>query len=377
MRPNETEHSPLTKFDEYPIHQFQEPLRVVETTDARAFERYWFTAADQSGEFFLVTGFGIYPNLDTADAYAVFVHDGKQTTVRMHRLLGDDRADLSYGPLSAEVVEPFREWRLTLADNDQDFTFDLRWRDTKRAVFERMMGGHRGSTNLGRLIPGRAGYESFGRIEGTVELKGQRFTLDPARVRGSRDHHWGLRNGVGGPGHMEPMPRFSHCGQWVEFGDWSIWGSRCLYNLGDDKNPGAMRVVKAQHRLRFDPDTNHFIGGIITNTLANGEVKEIHYEQIGSQVAYLRTGGYGIVPDQGSPDDRVFHGMHVTDDLLVVGRTDDVTDPKVTMHLAGFDDHLCVARCGDEEVIGIIECMNPVLFEMCRDGIPGYALLEN
>jgi hypothetical protein len=376
MRPNETEHSPLTKLDEYPIHQFDEPLRVVQTTDARAFERYWFTAADPAGEFFLVTGFGIYPNLDTADAYAVFVHDGKQTTVRMHRLLGDDRADLRYGPLSAEVVEPFREWRLTLGETDQDFSFDLRWRDTKRAVFERIMGGHRGTTRLGRLIAGRAGYESFGRIEGTVDYKGKRFTLDPAQVRGSRDHHWGLRNGVGGPGHMESMPRFSHCGQWVEFGDWSIWGSRCLYNIGDDKHPGAMRVVKASHRLRFDPATNHFIGGIITNTLENGEVKEIHYEQIGPQVAYLRTGGYGIVPDQGSPDDRVFHGMYVGDDV-VVGRTDDITDPKVTMHLAGFDDHLCVARCGDEEVVGIIECMNPVLYEMCRDGVPGFALLDN
>jgi hypothetical protein len=67
MRPNETEHSPLSRFDEYPIHQFQEPARVVETTDPRALERYWFSAGHPAGEFFLVTGFGIYPNLDTAD----------------------------------------------------------------------------------------------------------------------------------------------------------------------------------------------------------------------------------------------------------------------------------------------------------------------
>ena len=375
MRPNETEHSPLSRLDELPIHQFQEPLRVVDTTDARTFERYWFTAQAEDGEFFLVTGFGIYPNLDTADAYAVFVHGGTHTVVRMHRLLGDDRADLRYGPLTAEVVEPFREWRLTLGDNEQGLRFDLRWRDTKRSVFERMVGWQRGTTRNGRLLPARAGYETFGRIEGTVEYEGHRFVLDPARVWGSRDHHWGLRNGVGGPGHMEAMPRFSHCGQWVEFTDWSVWGSRCLYNLGDQENPGARRIVKMDHRLRFDPETKHFLGGIVYNTLDNGSVKEIEYEQIGHQVAYLRCAGYAS-PQGGSPDDHFYHGMFVGEDV-VTGRSDDIDDPKVRMHLAGFDDHLCQARCDGETTVGIIECMNPVLFEMCRDNAPGFSLLPN
>ena len=328
MRPNETEHSPLSRMDELPLHQFQEPLRVVDTTDARAFERYWFSAHDEAGEFFLVTGFGIYPNLDTADAYAIFVHDGQQTTVRISRMLGDDRADLHYGPLSAEVIEPFREWRLTLEENKQELRFDLRWRDAKRAVFERIFGSGQGTTNRGRLSAGRCGYETFGRIEGTVNLKGRIFVLSPTQVRGSRDHHWGLRNGVGGPGHSEPMKRFSHCGQWVEFPDWAVWGSRCLYNLGDEEHPGASHIVKKEHRLRFDPESKHFRGGIVTNTLENGKVKEIHYGQIGSQVAYLRCAGYGLGPQGGSPDDDFYHGQYVGDEV-VTGRTDDITDPNV------------------------------------------------
>jgi hypothetical protein len=375
MRPNQTEQSPLSGLDELPIHQFQEPVRVIDTTDPRAFERYWFTAQPESGDFFLVTGFGMYPNLDTCDAYAIFVHGGTQTTIRMHRLLGDDRADLRYGPLTASVVQPFREWKLALADNDQGLQFDIHWRDTKRAMFERLVGWQRGTTRRGRLLPTRAGYETFGRIEGTVNYQGQQFELDPNRVRGSRDHHWGLRNGVGGPGHMEPMPRFSHCGQWVEFEDWSVWGSRCLYNLGDDEHPGASRITKVDHRLRFDPGTKHFVGGVVTNTLETGDVKEIHYEQVEHRVAYLRCAGYAS-PQGGSPDDDFHHGMYVGDDV-VTGRTDDITDPKVRMHLAGFDDHLCIARCGEETTVGIIECMNPVLYEMCRDGVPGFSLLAD
>ena len=40
MARNETEHSPLNSMDEYPIHQYPEPLRVIYTSDARAYERH-------------------------------------------------------------------------------------------------------------------------------------------------------------------------------------------------------------------------------------------------------------------------------------------------------------------------------------------------
>ena len=118
------EHFPLFALDEYPIHQCTEPLRFVATTDPRAFERYWFTAQDDQGEVFLVTGFGFYPNLETADAYAIFVHDNKHTSARAHRRLSQDRSDITIGPLCAEMIEPFTEWRLTLGDNAQDLKFD-------------------------------------------------------------------------------------------------------------------------------------------------------------------------------------------------------------------------------------------------------------
>jgi hypothetical protein len=45
--------------------------------------------------------------------------------------------------------------------------------------------------------------------------------------------------------------------------------------------------------------------------------------------------------------------------------------------LAGFDDHMCFARCGDETAVGILKGKDLVLYEMCRDGMPGYSLLTN
>ena len=96
-----SEHSPMSGFDEYPIHQIPEPLRILGTSDPRAYERYWFTAADLAQDVLLVIGFGFYPNLGTADAFAILVHEDTHTTVRAHRALEDDRTDIGTGRYAA------------------------------------------------------------------------------------------------------------------------------------------------------------------------------------------------------------------------------------------------------------------------------------
>lgn len=376
------EHYPLSRWDELPIHQSNEPIRFVATTDPRAFERYWFTAQDDSGEIFVVAGIGNYPNLGTADAYALIVHDGRQTTVRAHRAIGQDRSDLCIGPLAFQLIEPFREWRLTLGGNDQDFSFDLRWYDTKRAVFRRMDRTINvpGGTDF-RLLHNWAGYETFGRIGGTVRYRGRTFTLDRTRTRGSRDHHWGTKDHVAGIeitknkpfSHLGEPLDFSHLGQWVEFEDWSIWGNQILFNLGDPR-PGAMLVEQIEQKLRFDPETKHLIGASVVNRLPNGELREVVYEQIGSQCAYLRTGMYAGCDGRGTPDGNVYHGTNVGE--LVDGETYDLTDAAVRMRIAGFEDHLVRATCNGETVVGILECRNPAIYAMASKGIHYSVLSE-
>jgi len=49
----------------------------------------------------------------------------------------------------------------------------------------------------------------------------------------------------------------------------------------------------------------------------------------------------------------------------------------VRQRIAGFDDHLVLARCDGEQTIGLLECSNPVLYEMCRDRVPGFGILED
>ena len=370
VRNAESEQSPMSAWDEYPIHQIPAPLRVVGTSDVRAYERYWFSAADMSGEFVLMVGMGFYPNLGTVDGYVAWNQGGRHTTVRVHRYLDDDRRTISCGPLSFEIVEAFKEVRLVLAENEHGLSMDIRFHDTKRPVFaDYPLPGP-----IGRPPTRTCGYESFGRVEGQVVLDGVAFDLQPETTLGSRDHHWGERNGVGGPHFADNRVRSGHFLQWVEFSDWSIWGMRCLLNPGDPRK-GAIAVLRTEQELTFDPLTDHFIGGVVTNYLANGEVKKITYQQLGDRVIYLRTGMY-MGPDfTGTPDENYFHG---TDVGVTTHRvTYDVTDPKTRIRLGGFEDHLVRATCDGEVTVGLIESKNPVPFEWVRDGKPGYRMAAN
>ena len=209
------------------------------------------------GDLLVVIGLAFYPNLGTAEAFAIVNHRGLHTTVRAHRKLGNDRMDMAIGPFSFEVVEPFRRWRLRLdADAAEAATghrigYDMSWLDTKRPVF-RQLGA--GIIVGARAMSPVAGYDGFGRQEGWVETAGGRVELSPATHLGTRDHHWGTRDGVGGPGRYMGM-QHPHSGEWVEFEDFGIWGDHVLYNLGDARKRSAT-LRERVHRMRFEPDTN-------------------------------------------------------------------------------------------------------------------------
>ncbi len=355
------EHAPMWALTELPVHEWSDREMLMESTsDPRAYERYWFTCQDRTGDLLVVTGFALYPNLRTVEAFSIVNLRGQHTTVRAHRRLTSNRLDMRVGPINNELVEPFEEWRLTLDENDYGISYDLRWFDTKRSVRQPMLLG---------------GYETFGRSEGVVTVGDERFDITRDAYCGSRDHHWGVRDGVGGPGHSLRPDGTSTVtsGQWVEFGDWSIWGNRVLYNLGDER-PGAGRVVRQERRLQFDPQTHLFTGGVVTNTLESGEVKELQYRRLGSQIAFLRCGMYGG-REGGTPEGDIWHGMYVGDGV-VSGETFDVTQPEVQRRLAGGANYHCEVTCDGETTVGLFETHDPLTWEMCRDGVPGHALLD-
>ena len=355
------EHSPLSGIDEYFVHNYPTPTRVMWTSDPQAYERMWLTCQDSAGEILVVCGMGFYPNLGTADAFAIVNCRGQHTTVRAHRSLGDNRMDRSMGPLNFEVVQPFREWRISLADNEYGVAFDIRWFDTKRAVFRNLQAG---TIHDGRISNGTAGYDVFGHQEGWIRVNGETFTVTRGAYQGTRDHHWGTRDGVGGPT-MYRGPQWPFSGQWVEFAEWGAWGEHITYNLGDPR-PGSETLRRRDHRLRFEPATKLLLSGEIDMHFQSGVVKTMKFERLGNQVAFLRCGMYGG-PNGGTPDGNIWHGMYVGENV-VTGETYDLNDPKVRARLAGLDQIHARCECEGEVAYGLIESYDPLCYEVASAG---------
>jgi hypothetical protein len=376
--PASAEHAPLSGLDEFLVHNAPYPVRVMWTPDAQAYERVWFTCQDKVGDLLVVIGLAFYPNLGTAEAFAIVNVRGRHTTVRAHRRMGTDRMDMTLGPFAFEVVEPFRRWRLRL-DRDavadatgQDMGYDLTWLDTKRPVF-RQLGA--GVIVGGRAMSPIAGYDGFGRQEGTVAVGSEHFDLSADRYLGTRDHHWGTRDGVGGPGRYMGM-QHPHSGEWVEFTDFGIWGDHVLYNLGDARKRSGT-LAKRVHRMRFEPDTHLLHSGEVDLHFSDGSVKTMTFERLGHQIAFLRCGMYGG-PNGGTPDGDLWHGMAVAqgDEVVVHAETFDVTDPDVRRRLAGQDQHHCRITCDGEVTYGLVEPYDTLCYDVAKAGVMGFSLLE-
>jgi hypothetical protein len=377
--PASREHAPLSGLDEFLVHNAPYPVRVMWTPDAQAYERVWFTCQDKVGDLLVVVGLAFYPNLGTAEAFAIVNLRGRHTTVRAHRALGTDRMDMELGPFTFEVVEPFRQWRLRLDGEHVQRTtgrtvaYDITWSDTKRPVF-RQLGA--GIITGNRAMSPIAGYDGFGRQEGWVEIDGVRVPVGTETHLGTRDHHWGTRDGVGGPGRYMGM-QHPHSGEWVEFADMGIWGDHVLYNIGDARKRSAT-LARRVHRMRFEPETHLLLSGEVDLVFADDTVKTMTFERLGHQIAFLRCAMYGG-PNGGTPDGDLWHGMAVAqgDEVVVHAETFDVSDPAVRSRLAGQDQHHCRVTCDGEVTYGLVEPYDTLCYEVAKAGVMGFSLLDD
>ncbi len=116
----------ISAWDDFPVHQSAEPVRLVATSDRNCYDRYYFNCHASSDELFLVMGMGQYPNLGTQDAFAVVRRGPFHRVVRASRELGD-RSENRVGPFRIEVLEPLRRLRFVLEPTEHGIAFDLDW----------------------------------------------------------------------------------------------------------------------------------------------------------------------------------------------------------------------------------------------------------
>ncbi len=363
------EQFPLSPLDDYMIHQTPDPIRVMATSDFRAYERYWMVCHDPSGEVLVATGGSFYPNLDRAEAFAIVNVKGRHAAVRAFRELGADRADMRVGPIEPVIVRGLRQWQFSLAPNDQGIAYEIEFTDTTRQVFREPLSDLTHGTPSGRRNDVTTGFEGFGDVHGWVDVDGRRIELLPG-ASGTRDRHWGTGRGVGGP--ALALGGRLHVGTsgnaFVAFPSWNLWGDRVFYPFGDERQ-GSSRVGKPTRRLRFEDDTHIFVEGLVDYPLETGEVRRVHYERIGHQTAYLRCGMYG-----GTPDLDIHQGSY-DGPPAVQGEISDIGLPGVRGRLAGLDEHLCRVTSGDEAVNGIYQTIDPLAYDRCAEGRPGWSFL--
>ncbi|HVV09307.1 hypothetical protein [Amycolatopsis sp.] len=337
------------------------------SADPRFFERYWNVWHDDTGDLLLAVGGTCYPALGRVESYAIVNFRGDHRSVRSYRPLSSDPADLAVGPIRPTIVDGLRRWRHTLEHGEWGCSYELEWIDTRRPTYGAAWGPEPPPGAGERQVT--AGFETFGQVRGWVRIGDTRIDWSPGLAHGTRDRHWGVGRGVGGPalnGGRAHRPGWKG-GIWIDLHDVGLWGKKLLYGF-DDPRPGHGAVRGIERRLRFEPDTHLFVEGLIDLTFDDGRRRSLHLRRLGNQTAFMCCGFYGGTPDKGLHPGE-YGGPERTEwDQF------DVTDSRVRLALRGLDEHHCVVTDGDHVTTGILQPVEPDVYEACLAGKPGWSL---
>lgn len=185
--------------DEYPVHQVPLSMKHVATGDRNAYDRCIFHVFDHRGRALLIVGLGVYPNAGVIDAYATLRDGNRLHAVRASDALGDDRMNLSVGPLRITVEEPLRRLRLQLdadalpgspADSRAgSLSYDITW----TAGFPALWEPHHVQRRGGRLTLEGRRFVQAGSVEGVIRVGGEDIPVGAGEWTGTRDRSWGVR----------------------------------------------------------------------------------------------------------------------------------------------------------------------------------------
>ena len=174
--------------DDFPYHQAPISMEFVASSDKNFYDRYYFNAHDRTGDVFLLSGFGLYPNLGVVDAFVTVKVGDRQHTVRISDAADGSRSP-QVGPYRIEVIEPLQRVRIVCDADDQGVGVDLTWEGVFPVVDE---APHQLRQN-GRLILDAQRFAQVGTWSGEIRVDGQTIEVTPDVWTGTRDRSWGIR----------------------------------------------------------------------------------------------------------------------------------------------------------------------------------------
>jgi hypothetical protein len=184
----------LTEMDDFFIHQTIDTFDHVATSDSRFQDRNYFNIHPRENlETLLCMGLGNFPNTNVMDGYVILVHKGEQYILRPSRQLKHDRHRLEVGPFKMTIVEPWKNWRLTLAPGAHGFSFDITF-TPRTAPYEHRTPIYKRAS--GAEVWHQIHVQQSCNYAGWIEVAGERIGVDG--WWGSRDRSWGVRGPVRG-----------------------------------------------------------------------------------------------------------------------------------------------------------------------------------
>jgi hypothetical protein len=231
--------------DEYPVHQTPLPMDRVATSDRNFYDRCYLNAHDSTGEIFLVTGLGVYPNRGVIDAYATVRRGDRQWSVRFSDALAERGLEQRVGGYRIEVVEPLRELTVSCAAPDGAIDFELHW----TAAFPAVQEEPHLLLAAGRPILDASRFSQLGRWSGRLRAGDAEYAVTPDRWGGARDRSWGIRP-VGEP---EPPGRAAAeppTGFWWLYAPLQF--TSCAVTVILQEDPDGYRTVNDAKRVGKD-----------------------------------------------------------------------------------------------------------------------------
>ena len=154
----------LSSFDELMCHQLPATMDHIHTDNPEWTERIYVSIYNvRDKDTMLGFGVGQYPNKNVQDGFATIWHRGKQYNFRASRTLRPKIDEVKIGPLSVELLEGLKRFRLRLGENPSGMELDIEWiaamnpHEEATTSRERRQGG----TGYLALRPGGAGARQY------------------------------------------------------------------------------------------------------------------------------------------------------------------------------------------------------------------------
>jgi hypothetical protein len=342
--------------DEFPVHQSPLPMSRVVTSDRNFYDRCYLNAHDRTGDIFLVTGLGVYPNLGVIDAYAAVRYGDRQWAVQFSDALSERSLEQRVGGYEIEVAEPLRRLHVRCAGADGGVEFDLSWTGSFPAVQEEphlLLSARRPVLEATR-------FSQVGTWSGWLRVGDREFDVTDDRWVGIRDRSWGIRP-VGEP---EPPGRAAAEGMQ---GFWWVYMplrfESCALIVILQENPDGYRTLNDARRVYADgrveqlgwpranisyrSGTRHPESATFHLTDPAGQPVTVEVETLTSVPLHVGA-GYAGDPDWS-------HGRWMGP-AWTGSAVYDLTDPAVAGRMAwGVTDHLARASMDGEEGWGMFE----------------------